>query len=111
MNYSFVDERRNRKFNMNEVPTVLISPVGMYGRVLKIENEKIFLENCNGDINERFRLRDLIESFFAISLKRKLINFFSVFYFSFYNNNICESNSNRYYFINRSFNCCCCLPF
>ena len=35
MNYSFVDERRNRKFNMNEVPTVLISPVGMYGRDIK----------------------------------------------------------------------------
>ncbi len=26
MNYSFVDERRNRNFEMNEVPTILISP-------------------------------------------------------------------------------------
>ena len=62
MNYTFVDESRNRNFKMNEVPTVLISPVGMYGKVIKIENEKIYLENCDGHINERFRFRELIES-------------------------------------------------
>ena len=28
----------------------------------EIENEKIYLENCDGHINERFRFRDLIES-------------------------------------------------
>ena len=62
MNLSLVDEKRNRNFTMNEVPTVLISPVGMYGRVLAIENENIFLRNCNGKLSERFRFRELIES-------------------------------------------------
>ena len=62
MNLSLIDEKRNRKFTMNEVPTVLISPVGMYGRVLAIENENIFLRNCNGKLSERFRFRELIES-------------------------------------------------
>lgn len=62
MNTSKVDVRRNKNFQMDETPTVLISPVGMYSKVIVIENEKIFLDNCTGKLSERFRFRELIES-------------------------------------------------
>ena len=62
MNYAVVDEKRNSKFKMEEVPTVLISPVGMYGKVLVVENDRIFLDNCSGRLGERFRFRELMES-------------------------------------------------
>ena len=47
---------------MEEIPTVLISPVGMYGKVLVLENDMIYLENCSGRLEERFRFRELMES-------------------------------------------------
>ena len=62
MNTSKVDVIRNRNFQMNETPTVLISPVGMYSKVIVIEKEKIFLDNCTGKLSERFRFRELLES-------------------------------------------------
>ena len=62
MNYAIVDVDRNNNFKMEEIPTVLISPVGMYGKVLVLENDMIYLENCSGRLEERFRFRELMES-------------------------------------------------
>ena len=62
MNYSVFDSKRNRDFKMEEIPTVLISPVGMYGKVLVLENDKLFLDNCSGRHEERFRFRESLDN-------------------------------------------------
>ena len=62
MNYSVVDTERNRKFKMEEIPTVLISPLGMYGKVLVLKNDRLYLDNCSGRLEERFRFREQMES-------------------------------------------------
>ena len=62
MNYTTVDSERDEHFKMEEIPTVLISPVNMYGKVLVLENEKLYLDNCSGRKEERFRFRELIEN-------------------------------------------------
>ena len=70
MNYTTVDSDRDEKFRMDEIPTILISPVNMYSKVLVLENEKLYLDNCSGRKEERFRFREVIENSCNFSNKK-----------------------------------------
>ena len=62
MNYIVVDEDRNKKFQLDEIPVVLISPFNLYGKVLVLKESRLFIENCTGRKEEQFRFQSLTDN-------------------------------------------------
>ena len=62
MNYIVVDEERNKKSQLDEIPVVLISPFNLYGKVLVLKESRLFIENCTGRKEEQFRFQFLTDN-------------------------------------------------
>lgn len=62
MNYIVVDEDRNKNFQLDEIPVVLISPFNLYGKVLVLKESRLFIENCTGRKEEQFRFHFLTDN-------------------------------------------------